>query len=208
MLRKSAIMALAILSILGLAVPAANSAPRDYSQIAKNIIPSGQKGTLPLDSTQAVMYDALTPLFNNVTNADINKYFKSEKLGVSTDGPGVPEIVPREGVTIIRDKYLVPHVTATTYNGGIWAAGWIVPTLYLSASDAVAIAAGVWHILPAQSLNLMLPVGGGLPIEEGLFFLVTSMLVTQGFLLVSAPEAAATVRGWLGAANRQHEVRA
>jgi len=90
----------------------------------------------------------------------------------------------------------------------VWAAGWIVPTLYLSASDAVAIAAGVWHILPAQSLNLMLPVGGGLPIEEGLFFLVTSMLVTQGFLLVSAPEAAATVRGWLGAANRQHEVRA
>ena len=125
MLRKSAIMALAILGILGMAVPAANSAPRDYSDIAKNIVPSGQPGTPPLDTSQAIMYDALTPLFNNVTFSDINKYFKSEKLGVSTDGPGVEEIVPREGVTIIRDKYDVPHVTATTYNGGIWAAGWI-----------------------------------------------------------------------------------
>ena len=28
-------------------------------------------------------------------------------------------------MTIVRDKYNVPHVNATTYNGGIWAAGWI-----------------------------------------------------------------------------------
>ena len=33
--------------------------------------------------------------------------------------------MPRPGVTIVRDKFNVPHVTATTYNGGIWAAGWI-----------------------------------------------------------------------------------
>ena len=125
MLRKSAFLALIILGLLGLAAPAANAAPRDYSVTARNIVPSGQPGTPPLDTTQAEMYDALTPLFNSVTNSDINKYFKSEKLGVSTDGPGVPEIVPREGVTIVRDKYDVPHVTATTYNGGIWAAGWI-----------------------------------------------------------------------------------
>ncbi len=41
------------------------------------------------------------------------------------DGPGTPESVPRPGVTIVRDAFNVPHVTATTYNGGIWAAGWI-----------------------------------------------------------------------------------
>ena len=37
----------------------------------------------------------------------------------------MPESVPRPGVTIVRDKFNVPHVTASTYNGGIWAAGWI-----------------------------------------------------------------------------------
>jgi len=125
MLRKSAYLALLILSVLGLAVPAANAAPKDYSAIARNIIPSGQDGTPPLDTTQAVMYDALTPLFNNVTNSDINKYFKSEKLGATTDGPYTTETVPKAGVTIKRDKYGVPHVISTTYDGGIWAAGWI-----------------------------------------------------------------------------------
>lgn len=125
MLRKSACLALMLFGVLGLAVPAANAAPKDFSAIARNIIPSGQVGTPPLDTSQAVMYDALTPLFNKVTNADINKYFKSEKLGATTDGPFTTETVPKAGVTILRDKYHVPHVNATTYDGGIWAAGWI-----------------------------------------------------------------------------------
>jgi len=126
MRQRSAFLALLILSVLGLAVPAANAAPRDYSAIARNIIPSGQPGGITtLDSSQAVMYDALTPLFNHVTNKDIQKDFKSETLGTKDDGPYTTEKVPRDGVTIERDKYDVPHVTATTYDGGIWAAGWI-----------------------------------------------------------------------------------
>ncbi len=91
----------------------------------------------------------------------------------------------------------------------VWALGWLVPTLYLSASDSVAIGAGIWHILPDQSLNLLLPLGrAGLPLEEAVFFLVTSLLVTQGFLLVSEPRAADTLRGWLSAWSRRNEVRA
>lgn len=128
MFKRSAALALLILGLLGLAVPAASAAPRDYSAMALNIIPSGQYGSLPMPAgadTQAKMYDALTPLFNKVRNRDIKEYFKSEKLGLAGEGPAVPEIVPREGVTIIRDKYHVPHVKATTYDGGIWAAGWI-----------------------------------------------------------------------------------
>ena len=49
------------------------TAPKDYSQTALNIIPSGQAdpgqtllpGVLPND-TQAQMYNALTPLFNQL----------------------------------------------------------------------------------------------------------------------------------------------
>ena len=102
--------------------------PKDYSQTALNIIPSGQFGNVPPPpgaDTQALMYDGLTPLFDDVTGPDLTKYFKSEKYGISTAGPGTTETVPRAGVTIVRDKYDVPHVSATTHAGGVWAAGWI-----------------------------------------------------------------------------------
>jgi acyl-homoserine lactone acylase PvdQ len=108
------------------------TAPKDYSQTARNIIPSGQAdpgqallpGVLPND-TQAQMYNALTPLFNHVTNADLTTDFKSEKFGTAGQCPCNTEPVPRPGVTIIRDKYDVPHITATTHAGGVWASGWI-----------------------------------------------------------------------------------
>jgi acyl-homoserine lactone acylase PvdQ len=118
-----------MLVLVGFAAQPTSAAAADYAQTALNIIPSGQFGGLPPPAgadTQAKMYDGLTPLFDQVTNPDLTQYFKSERFGVDTAGPGTPESVPRPGVTIIRDKYNVPHVNATTYNGGIWAAGWIV----------------------------------------------------------------------------------
>ena len=59
-------------------------------------------------------------------------------------------------------------------------------TLYLCAADALAIGAGVWTIDPAQSLNFL--VGGWLPVEEFIFFLVTTTLVVFGLTLTVAPE--------------------
>jgi len=117
-----------MLVLIGLAAQPASAAAADYADTALNIIPSGQYGSLPPPAeadTQAQMYDGLTPLFDRVTNADLTQYFKSERFGVDTAGPGTPESVPYPGVTIIRDTFNVPHVTATTYDGGIWAAGWI-----------------------------------------------------------------------------------
>jgi lycopene cyclase domain-containing protein len=62
----------------------------------------------------------------------------------------------------------------------------IVPmTLYLSGADALAIHWGTWTIDPAQSLHVLL--GGVLPVEEFLFFLLTNVLLTFGVvLLISA----------------------
>jgi acyl-homoserine lactone acylase PvdQ len=116
--------------VLALAAPAAAAPPsaKDYSQTALNIIPSGQYGAVPPPAgadAQALMYDGLTPLFDHVTSADLTQYFKSEKFGISTAGPGTTESVPYPGVTIVRDRYDVPHVSATTHDGGVWAAGWI-----------------------------------------------------------------------------------
>jgi acyl-homoserine lactone acylase PvdQ len=129
MRRLLAAFAVLMFGLFGLSAQMAGAATKDYSATALNIIPSGQFGSAPPfkpgASTQAEMYDGLTPLFNSVKNSDLTKYFKSEKLGVSNAGPGTLEPVPKAGVTITRDTYNVPHVKSTTYNGGIWAAGWI-----------------------------------------------------------------------------------
>ena len=116
------------LVVLVLGAQTATAWGADFAQTARNIIPSGQYGSLPPPTgadIQAKMYDGLTPLFDNVTGADFNKYFKSERFGIDTDGPGTVETVPHPGVSIVRDKFNVPHVNATNYDGGIWAAGWI-----------------------------------------------------------------------------------
>lgn len=96
-------------------------------------------------------------------------------------------------------------VDATFYLGAIlawagpvlalqWAFGWrylwaqrrvvslgiLVPTTYLAAADRVAIELGIWVLSPLHTTGLTV---AGLPIEEGLFFLVTNVFVVQGLVL-------------------------
>ena len=63
----------------------------------------------------------------------------------------------------------------------------IISTLYLSWADALAIGSGTWTINPEQSLHWL--IGGVLPIEEFIFFLITNTLVTLGMTLVLAEES-------------------
>ena len=58
------------------------------------------------------LYNALTPLFDHVTPNDLFTDFKSEKLSVDTDGPTTQEAVPFPGVTLLRDRFNVPHIYA------------------------------------------------------------------------------------------------
>jgi acyl-homoserine lactone acylase PvdQ len=113
--------------VLLCAVPAS---AKDYSSTALNIIPSGQYGGLPVNpkaDVQAKMYDALTPRFDKVSNSDLKKDFKSEKLGAAgTPGPIKVEKVPHKGVRIIRDRFNVPHVYGKTHDDVVWASGWIL----------------------------------------------------------------------------------
>lgn len=60
-------------------------------------------------------------------------------------------------------------------------------TLYLSAADAVAINLGTWTINPEKSLDLL--IGGILPVEEFLFFLLTNTLIMFGITLVVSQES-------------------
>lgn len=66
-------------------------------------------------------------------------------------------------------------------------AGILIPTLYLSAADALAIGAGTWTIDPAQSVQVYLL--GVLPLEELIFFLLTNTLLIFGIVLIQARES-------------------
>ncbi|NCF65228.1 MAG: lycopene cyclase domain-containing protein [Chloroflexi bacterium] len=69
----------------------------------------------------------------------------------------------------------------------------IIPlTVYLSIADAIAIVSGIWTISPQKSVGLML--GGILPVEEFLFFLLTNTLVTFGITLVLAQASHERIR--------------
>ncbi len=127
---------------------AAPAAADDYAATARNIIPSGQYGSVPPPAgadAQALMYDSLTPLFDQVTAADLQTKFKSANFGVGEDGPGTVEPVPRPGVTIVRDRFNVPHITGQTRDDVTWAMGWLLAEdrglLLAQARDAARLAA-------------------------------------------------------------------
>jgi acyl-homoserine lactone acylase PvdQ len=111
------------------AAPALAAGPADYAGTARNIIPSGQYGGFPVPAgadEQAKMYDALTPLGANVTDADLQADFKSALFGTDGQCPCTTEAVPRAGLTIVRDRYDVPHITGKTKDDVTWGAGWVL----------------------------------------------------------------------------------
>ncbi|HEY7453997.1 MAG TPA: penicillin acylase family protein [Thermoleophilaceae bacterium] len=113
---------------LCLAAAAPAHAVRDFSTTARNIIPSGQYGSVPIPkqaSRQARMYDSLTPLFRDVRPRDLNRYFKSEKLVTAKQARRMKkERVPRRGTKIYRDGHNVPHIFGRTNDDVTWGAGW------------------------------------------------------------------------------------
>src|SRR4051794_23911469 len=108
---------------------AAPASATDFAPNALNIIPSGQYSAFPAPANadqQALMYDGLTPLFDQVTAPDLTKYFKSEALGAGgSPAPTTNDAVPRKGVTIVRDSFNVPHITGKTRDDVVWATGWV-----------------------------------------------------------------------------------
>lgn len=69
----------------------------------------------------------------------------------------------------------------------------VIPTIYLSLADALAIGSGIWTISPAKSTGILL--GGVLPLEEFVFFFLTNTLVVFGFVLFWSPESYTRFRG-------------
>ncbi|WP_276270627.1 lycopene cyclase domain-containing protein [Haloarcula litorea] len=62
------------------------------------------------------------------------------------------------------------------------AVGTLVPTLYLWLVDRLAIRLGIWTLSDELTTGVVVPLLG-LPIEEAVFFLLTSLFVVQGLVL-------------------------
>jgi acyl-homoserine lactone acylase PvdQ len=142
-LRRALALAVVVLGVL---------APTASAVTTLNVIPHGQwepgvawgssPGLLPAE-TQAQMYDRLTPLFRDVTDAQLvpstdgTGYYKSAALVDENDpslitndtiagtAPGAGAVSAR----IKRDAYGVPHIYSDTDAGVTFAAG------YVEASD-------------------------------------------------------------------------
>jgi acyl-homoserine lactone acylase PvdQ len=147
--------------VLGVLAPAATAAT------TLNIIPHGQgepgvswaglPGMLP-PQAQAQMYDRLTPLFRDVTDAQLvpsadgTGFYKSAALVDEND----PSLITSENIAgtapgagavsarVKRDAYGVPHIYSDTDPGVIFAAGYVVASdrsLLLDQARANAVAA-------------------------------------------------------------------
>jgi acyl-homoserine lactone acylase PvdQ len=104
------------------AAPAAASSAGDT---ARYILPPGNYGGIPLNDDsldQLPLYDALTPLRDNVTPPDIERLFLPENF--EPVGPTREEQTGRPGLKLIYDDYGVPHVYGETREDVAFGAGW------------------------------------------------------------------------------------
>ena len=132
-MRKALVSALAVL-VAGVPAATAKRAPRiDFAATAMNVLPPGQSGSLafpPTATDQAKLYDALTARFREV-DGGYTKYFKPERFGLTGKAARIEH--PRTGVTIVRDRWDVPHVYGTTRANVEFGAG------YATAEDRLLL---------------------------------------------------------------------
>jgi lycopene cyclase domain-containing protein len=68
-------------------------------------------------------------------------------------------------------------------------------TIYLSLADAVALSQQIWAINPARTIGIHF---GNLPLEEGIFFLLTNLMVVQTVILVRGETTRRRMRALFG----------
>ena len=90
------------------------------------ILPPGNYGGIPVGPhslDQLPLYDGLTPLRGNVTDADIERFF----LPMNFSPVGASNVIDtgRAGLTVAYDQYGVAHITGETREDVAFGAGWV-----------------------------------------------------------------------------------
>lgn len=123
--------AVALVAAGGITIAALVAAPAPArgshgTDVARYILPAGNFGGLPTNANsrdQLPLYDGLTPLRGNVTDADINSQFLPEDF--QPVGATHEEVTGHAGVTITYDSYGVAHVKGDTRADVAFGAGWV-----------------------------------------------------------------------------------
>jgi acyl-homoserine lactone acylase PvdQ len=109
----------------GLPSAAGNGPPRG-PDVARYILPPGNYGGFPTTEhsrDQLSLYDGLTPLRGNVTDADIQSHFLPEDftpIGATTE-----IATGRPGLRLVYDSYGIAHVYGKTRADVAFGAGWV-----------------------------------------------------------------------------------
>ena len=101
-------------------------APTSAADRAFYILPPGNYGGLPTTDEsldQLPLYDGLTPLRGDVTDADLDELFLAANF--EPVGTTVEEPTGRPGTTILYDEFGVAHVTGETREDLAFGAGWV-----------------------------------------------------------------------------------
>lgn len=96
-------------------------------------------------------------------------------------------------VPVLGIQWLVGWRGLSQHRGALLVAV-IIPTVYLSAIDSVAIANGIWALHDDRLVGWRI---GDLPLEEAIFFLLTNAMVAQTVVLVG-PSGSRFMIGRLG----------
>jgi len=106
--------------------PPVEPPPTPLADRAYYILPPGNFGGLPTTENsldQLPLYDGLTPLRGNVTDADIEQLFlpaNFEPVGDTRE-----EVTGRQGLSILYDSFGIPHITGDTRADVAFGAGWV-----------------------------------------------------------------------------------
>ena len=116
--------------------------------VARYILPPGNYGGIPPtenSTDQLPLYSGLTPLRDEVSREDIDRYFLPEDF--QPIAPAREEPTGRPGLTLIYDAYGIPHVYGRTRADVAFGAGW--PAFAVSstlAAECCASAANAWRL--------------------------------------------------------------
>jgi hypothetical protein len=100
--------------------------PDPIEDRAYYVLPPGNYGGLPTSQNsldQLPLYDGLTPLRDDVTDADIEQFYLPQDF--QPIGETVEEATGRPGTTILYDEYGVPHISGETREDLAFGAGWV-----------------------------------------------------------------------------------
>jgi acyl-homoserine lactone acylase PvdQ len=120
-------LCIALLAAIAMVVfpVSASAKSKGGEDLARYILTPGNYGGLPFTANstdQLPLYTGLTPLRDNVTQADIDRFFLPEDF--QPIGQTHEELTGRPGLQLIYDSYGVPHIYGQTRDDVAFGAGW------------------------------------------------------------------------------------